>query len=537
MHQDDNTNCGIRICEHASCGRVMEANKDFAVGEEILSEKPFVTFRDNVDLIRKVLLMSDDNQEVFFDFHHLQTLDGEEVAPECAESYRPHWADAQRLAVARNGIALLVGSEKVSQTFFFKILTVASMNSHRFYGQHNAAFADIVGGTCHEGACAALFQLGSKVTHSCRPNCMYSSKRKPGHGDYIAILPICNGDLITFNYVSTHTASTETRRDQLLRQKNFFCMCDKCVRPDYNRGIACEKCKATPSSSSASSLPSVKLCVREDSVSSPLWTCLCCGDDDTPRNLRHEGIVNAWMTSFKASIASGVQPQHIADVREQVEVAEKQLCRTHHLVLELYSTLSMVAASVAVCLEQGLPILSEKYRVISMVASCDFIQIVECMAAECLRGAECTASHPPQADAVQQVLWSCMDAQKCGSNVKDTCPTVLRCLDLAAKYRSQLIVTYGGQDEDVHCILRMMVYQRKNSSSLAARGFTTTTVGSVSSSALSSCANPICVELNCGNSPLLKCAQCLAVAYCCVSSQRAHWKLHKKICKQKKQKK
>lgn len=515
MNQDKNTNNGIRICEHASYGRVMEADRVFAVGEEVLSEEPFVTFQNPQDLIGKVLLMNNDERDIIFDFHHLKTFKGEGVAPECQATCRLMWADAENYAAT--------SPEKESPTFFFEILTIAAMNSHKFYGQ-KLAFTDIVGGGGKEGSCSALFRLGSKVTHSCSPNCMYSSKRKPGHGDYIAIQPILKGDLITFNYLSALLISTEARRDKLLREKNFFCVCSKCIRPDYTRGIVCDKCEAIAPASQlqlekASLSPSVKLCLQEDVTSSPLWTCLHCGDNGVPRNLKHERTFDNWLILFKAKVAKGVQPQHVTEIRTQIEAAEKLLCRTHHLVLELYSELSMVAASAAACLEQLAPKLSEMNRLDSMAASCDFIQIVECMAAECLCGVGCTTSHPPQVDAIQQVLWSCMDAQKSGSE----CLTRMRCIDIGAKYRSLLMNTFGKQDKDVLSILRMIHQQQQQRSAFSSAAKLSTT---------SFCANPICVESNCGNSPLLKCSRCLAVSYCCGASQKAHWKVHKKTCKQ-----
>eukprot|EP00906_Rhabdomonas_costata_P010622 RCo014934 len=89
---------------------------------------------------------------------------------------------------------------------------------------------------------SALFYMGSKVTHSCQPNCMAM-----GLGtklSYRALHDIPKGELITFSYISGFDLwkSTPVRR-ALLRETRFFtCVCQRCVGPDTTRMMKCPKC-------------------------------------------------------------------------------------------------------------------------------------------------------------------------------------------------------------------------------------------------------------------------------------------------------
>jgi hypothetical protein len=96
---------------------------------------------------------------------------------------------------------------------------------------------------------AALFLFGSKVEHSCCPNVAYSSKTSDGLMEYKVIHPIKAGENVSFSYIlDVFTSPTHERRQKLLLQKDFVCMCDRCKGPDFSRVAQCHVCgEFTPS--------------------------------------------------------------------------------------------------------------------------------------------------------------------------------------------------------------------------------------------------------------------------------------------------
>ena len=90
---------------------------------------------------------------------------------------------------------------------------------------------------------SALFELGSKLAHSCCNNTSYTSRRHPGSGCHIALSPIAAGDLVTTNYLGDWTLmSTPQRQALLLREKLFRCDCARCAAPDTTSTVPCPGC-------------------------------------------------------------------------------------------------------------------------------------------------------------------------------------------------------------------------------------------------------------------------------------------------------
>lgn len=116
---------------------------------------------------------------------------------------------------------------------------VADTNSHVFLGGDDSTMQEVLP-TDLKPHPAALFVLGSKAAHSCRPNTLYTSR--DGVLRYIATRPIAAGEAVTFSYINLHGLPRKMRRSQLISEKHFHCCCERCVGVDDCRGLRCRSC-------------------------------------------------------------------------------------------------------------------------------------------------------------------------------------------------------------------------------------------------------------------------------------------------------
>ena len=121
------------------------------------------------------------------------------------------------------------------------------------------------------GDSAAMFDLGSKMSHSCSPNMSFTTQ--DGRLVYRAIKSVTPGEQLTISYLpATYMhVSTQLRRGQLEFSKFFTCACERCVAPDSTRWMLCpqEGCES--------------YVIRSENGS---WACSKCGgvftDDAVP---------------------------------------------------------------------------------------------------------------------------------------------------------------------------------------------------------------------------------------------------------------
>ncbi|KAF4697280.1 hypothetical protein FOZ60_009902 [Perkinsus olseni] len=110
-----------------------------------------------------------------------------------------------------------------------KVVLVKATNAHAFYVE-----ADVT-------ACA-LYELGSKMRHSCAPNVVYSSQRgASSDGSFVALTDLPPNAELRFSYIET-VAPACMRRQLLLNNYVFYCDCPLCASVDYYRGLPCPKC-------------------------------------------------------------------------------------------------------------------------------------------------------------------------------------------------------------------------------------------------------------------------------------------------------
>jgi hypothetical protein len=88
-----------------------------------------------------------------------------------------------------------------------------------------------------------LMPLGSKLAHSCDPNCMFIAT--PEGATFVAVKPIARGECLSFCYAGskTMTQSTELRQLGLRASHLFLCRCRRCEGEDRCRQLPCPACK------------------------------------------------------------------------------------------------------------------------------------------------------------------------------------------------------------------------------------------------------------------------------------------------------
>ncbi|KAA6399844.1 MAG: hypothetical protein EZS28_004629 [Streblomastix strix] len=93
----------------------------------------------------------------------------------------------------------------------------------------------------------AMFELASRVPHSCSPNMSYVVRKqirddRPLNLVYRCVRPTKIGEILSFSYIDSYDLifrSTSMRRADLMRHKYFFCLCPRCRSEDLSRPLFC----------------------------------------------------------------------------------------------------------------------------------------------------------------------------------------------------------------------------------------------------------------------------------------------------------
>ena len=95
----------------------------------------------------------------------------------------------------------------------------------------------------HGGERSALFEAGSKFSHTCDHNVSYASQHDGGC--FYTTRAVAIGEHLSCNYLGDYTRqmSTPARREALRDSKLFWCMCARCTRvADPDRHVPCPGC-------------------------------------------------------------------------------------------------------------------------------------------------------------------------------------------------------------------------------------------------------------------------------------------------------
>ena len=218
-----------------------------------------------------------------------------------------------------------------------RLICIANCNAHDWLNH---------GHPSTRGGQSALFEIASKLNHSCDPNVTYSSRTHDGTLVYRAIRPIAKGDELAFCYLDIHpTQNTRLRRDQLRVEKYFECHCARCDAPDYCRPLPCPQMGC-----------SERVFLRgTDSC----WECPSCGAvviDALQETIKREEDLSKeldkLMMSCRADI-KGFSPPLLVDFTDK---ASESLGPTHALTLTALRTLAIVYSSRASMVEQLLAV-------------------------------------------------------------------------------------------------------------------------------------------------------------------------------------
>ena len=436
-----------RVEVHPTLGRVVIATRSFGLGDVVLAEQPLIVFpslvhqADQIAFLRAFADATPDAQAAILDVHH-PPLDDDS-----------NW----RVPARRSEAAALKGFCAMSAGRIHKLLLISDTNAHGYTG-HSVEFGEVVGPFRGPGR-AALFDLGSKVAHSCRPNVLYDSKTAHGGLEYRACRPIAEGEMLTYSYIGDLWCSTiAERRAELLTTKAFVCMCPRCVQPDPARAVRCPNNKCASFALASDSEPR-----HGDASTKCSWRCEECGpvkQRDLEPALQTERNLSRTLESLskqgQQGGLNGIPPSRFVDIAES---AAKALSPAHRLVARAYEAAATFCASHAAAVwqaklygmrsephgsETSLRVEAAKFNRIS-------VKVVECLAAGCHGGVHCPETHPTVHECANEVFFIGQDLREVPAKQRDS-----EVLALVARYVPDMEAMYGKTDSDVLNVVRML---------------------------------------------------------------------------------
>lgn len=87
-----------------------------------------------------------------------------------------------------------------------------------------------------------MFEVASRMAHSCRPNCVWFATQEGLQRTVRVIQPVKKGEVLTISYIPEKylCKPTHVRQDMLLQNQNFLCKCKRCKAiADDSRRFGC----------------------------------------------------------------------------------------------------------------------------------------------------------------------------------------------------------------------------------------------------------------------------------------------------------
>jgi|EP00670_Eutreptiella_braarudii_P007589 hypothetical protein len=222
-----------RIVDNAAC-----AARDFTLGETVFKEEPLIVLpRDKVpgvevfEPLERIAVENGLGNNYLFSIYHF-SLASEETKGRILEFFAPdldkEGQEFKRYMSACTQVCTLPEFKDLDPAALVRYLLILRTNQHA---------------TGKELECTALYELGSKVTHACEPNCLCTMDEYTI--EYRAIRPIKKMEMLTFSYIAAFDLwkSTVERRKLMAPARFFECCCSRCVGPDYTRRMRCPECK------------------------------------------------------------------------------------------------------------------------------------------------------------------------------------------------------------------------------------------------------------------------------------------------------
>ena len=388
---------GTRLEVHGTLGRVVVATRSFAPGEVVMAEQPLIVFDASPGASPESYLQA---------FASATSL----VQASVLDMFHPPLDKDTPVVVARRRVANgLDGIFGLSKELIHKLLLIRDTNCHSYTG-HEVAYSEVMGGAFGgvpgNSTKAALFDLGSKVAHSCCPNVSYTSKSRHGGLVYLAIRPISADEIVTYSYIdNTWTSTTRERQATCLEEKDFLCHCTRCAGLDTTCAIFC------PTKSCAGF-------ANPKSLTQPLqqWTCTVCGplDESGLRTVKQqESSLQQELEELDklARLGGAIHPNNARSIAER---AAKTLSPAHRLVARAYDVVVTLCASHAAAAQragsrQGNYGSQVELRMQAVEAAEKHVKVCECIAAGCHGGIICTISHPAVFECANTVFFAAQD--------------------------------------------------------------------------------------------------------------------------------
>ena len=313
-------------------GRVMVATRALAVGEVILDEQPLVAaswhahrciechlphasstcpevarnfppaVAKAMDQIEQALGGIEGIDELDIARRLIKLLNIARQQPERAELTRPctaHNMDKCRAVIAAiraHKLARAILPAGVEDEEAARLLAVLNTNSHELAEWGGSGF----------------FPLACLCEHSCQPNCAFNTS---GTALWITVVrPVEKGSTLSIDYCDSTFEPTAERRDHLLQDYGFECLCARCTSlPDLTRAFLC------PVDGCAGKVCPVALGAKPSD-----WKCLTCRAQ-LPKTTRKRFL--------KIEAALAQEPP--ADLEEIDEVLEHDVFHeSHHVILD-----------------------------------------------------------------------------------------------------------------------------------------------------------------------------------------------------------
>jgi hypothetical protein len=388
--------------------------------------------------------MSQDEKDKLMEFQNIKSI--EEAVH---EEFKVGLGDSFNAIISHHEVKEITKRFMISTPLAFQLYTLVAINAHQYFGSPQSYSTTLSTSDLKGNSNSALFYVASKMTHSCRPNCCYTSKSTEGHLVYYAVQPITEGDLLTFSYIEDTYASTSQRRSKLVLSKDFRCMCIKCTSFDYSDGYFCMNhsichgitfpCLVLPKDSDWDGDGDGD--GDGDESDAVQWNCNKCTDTRSRRPVGAIKKAAIIFASFSSSKPELMTPTYHKEVIRMLNQLKKYVHKNNHMLIEMELYLATVYASDANSWRKvGNHRMYEQSTLLSSETLQSAISRIECSEAQCqLQHCNETHTHGQVGSICHYVLWACLDLISIGRTI----PSNL------SRYILFLERCYGKTDADV----------------------------------------------------------------------------------------
>ena len=221
----------LRLSSAGAAGQALYAATDVTVGQLLIDEAPFMVVRRSAGPRR--IATGVPSWKLYFAAQQqhgpaIEAFDslggGEDLIPKYGDDARRifrTFVDAQPSA---ERTAILASAKLCAQQErrIARVLGSWEANGHQFPARGIKQHV------------AAVYHLGTKLLHSCEPNCTRHISPETGRIEVRASRALQRDQLLTIDYTGGEAAALAslTARRAVLRKRGFECICDRCVREE-----------------------------------------------------------------------------------------------------------------------------------------------------------------------------------------------------------------------------------------------------------------------------------------------------------------